>query len=151
MHRAISLAAMSLHRIQVRFGPLSNAAGRAVHAMWLHVSMHRIILVYAALSLVVAIQTTFRAGLWSGVCALLAPPLMATAAAGMKAMFFWGGRNQKIFGVVVALLIGAISVRLAPGFSVHVFDRSFGGPIWTVIGGFLCFFASRRANWEAGH
>ena len=107
-------------------------------------------MVYAVLTLAVAIQNVALDGPWSGVCAILAPPLMATAAGGMKAMFFWGSRNQKIFGVVTALLVGAAAVRLAPGFSVHALGYWFGGPAWTVIGGLLAFFASNRANWEAG-
>ena len=108
-------------------------------------------MVYAALSFAVAIQALFRAGPLSGLCAIFAPLLMGVAAGGMKAMFFWGSRNQKILGAVTAFLIGAAAVRLAPGFSVHAFGRSLGGPAWTVIGGALAFFASRRANWDAGH
>ena len=138
-------------KIRDRDEQLSNIAGRAVYSLSRHISMRRTIMVYAALSVAVAIEAVSLAGPWSGVCAILAPPLMATAAGGMKAMFFWGGRNQKIFGVVTAFLVGAVAVRLAPGFSVYVPNHSFGGPAWTVIGGFLAFFASNRANWEAGH
>lgn len=108
-------------------------------------------MVYAVLTLAVAVQNVIFDGPWPGVCALMAPPLMGAAAGGMKAMFFWGSRNQKIFGVVTALLVGAAAVRLAPGFSVHALGYWFGGPAWTVIGGFLAFFASNRANWEAGN
>ena len=139
-----------LAKIRDRYEQLSNVAGRTVYALSRHVSMRRTIMVYAVLSVAVAIEAVFLAGPWSGLCAILAPPLMATAAGGMKAMFFFGSRNQKIFGVVVAFVVGAAAVRLAPGFSVHVLGRSFGGPAWTVIGGFLAFFASNRANWEAG-
>ena len=139
-----------LAKIGDRHEQLSNVAGRTVYALSRHVSMRRTIMVYAVLGIAVAIDAVFRAGPWSGVCAILAPPLMAIAAGGMKAMFFFGSRNQKIFGVVTAVLIGAAAVRLAPGFSVHALGYWFGGPAWTVIGGFLAFFASNRANWEAG-
>lgn len=140
-----------LAKIRDRYEQLSNVAGRTVYALSRHVSMRRIIMVYAVLTLAVAVQNVILDGPWPGVCALLAPPLMATAAGGMKAMFFYGSRNQKIFGVVTALLVGAAAVRLAPGFSVHALGYWFGGPAWTVIGGFLAFFASNRANWDTGH
>lgn len=128
---------------------MSNVAGRSVFALWQYVTMRRVIMVYAALTFVVAGDAVFRAGPWSGLCAIFAPLLMGIAVGGLKAMFFWGDRNQKIVGAGTGLLLGAFAVRLAPGFSVHVLGYSFGGPAWTVVAGFLAFFASNRANWEA--
>ncbi|HEY0302815.1 MAG TPA: hypothetical protein VGC36_15825 [Rhizomicrobium sp.] len=128
---------------------MSNVTGRAAYRLWQLASMRRVIAVYVVLDIVVALLTAVRLGFWAGFCAVLAPLLLGIAAGGMKAMFFWGSRRQKIFGIVCALAAGTIAVRLAPEFSVIILDHGFGGPAWSVVAGVLGLLASGRRNWEA--
>jgi hypothetical protein len=102
---------------------------------------------YAALTVLVGILAVVHDGVTAAICAIFAPLLLCIAAAGARAMFFWGDRNRKLFGIACVVLIGALAVRLAPGFSITLFGRTFGGPDWTVIGGVLGLLASRRENW----
>jgi hypothetical protein len=126
---------------------VTSIAGRAVYALARQALMSRIMMAYAALTVMVAILAAVHDGFAAAVCAIFAPLLLCIAGAGARAMFFWGDRNRKLFGIVCVILIGALAVRLAPGFSIALFGRTFGGPDWAVIGGVLGLLASRRENW----
>ena len=130
---------------------MTNIAGRAVYALARQAFIGRIVMVYAGLTVIVAILAFIHDGLTAAMCAIFAPLLLCVAAGSVRAMFFWGDRNRKIFGSACVFLIGAFAVRLAPGFSIALFGRTFGGPDWAVIGAVLGLLASRRANWSDFH
>jgi len=98
------------------------------------------IFVYLVASVAISVTAGWAPGLHAAGSSLL-----ALAAGGGWRASLRGDRTQKIAGSVIAIVILALAVWLAGGFSVHAYGHQITGPIWALIGFAVCFvFADRR-------
>jgi hypothetical protein len=102
------------------------------------------IFVYFIASIMIAISAGVHAGLSVGLHAAGGSLLALIAGGGLRGSF-WGDRNQKIVGSLIALAILCLSVWISKGFSAGLFGISINGPIWAGIGFVVCLvFADRK-------
>jgi hypothetical protein len=99
------------------------------------------IFLYVVLSIAIAISAGTSAGIWVALHAAGGSLLALSAGVGIRASLK-GDRTQKIVGSVIGLAILALSLWISEGFLATLYGVNISGPIWAIIGFFVCFMFS---------
>ena len=94
---------------------------------------------YLVLSIGIAITGGLHAGWIAGLSAIGTSAFSLIAGGGLKSVFRWGDKDQKIYCPLIAAVLMGLVYWMSGNFSVQFFGHSLTGITWGCIGFAICF------------